>query len=45
MRLFIIAASFAFLIGLPGLTGIELTKTGPMNPPISAPQHGGGGGP
>ena len=44
MRLAIIAAAFAFLIGVPGLTGIELTKTGP-DLPSPLYEHGGGGGP
>lgn len=45
MRITIIAAAFVALVGLPGLTGVDLTKTGPMVPPIELPQHGGGGGP
>jgi len=44
MKLSIIAAAFAFLIGVPGLTGVEITKTGPDRPaPIELAQGGGGG--
>lgn len=45
MRIAIVVACFAFLAGIPGLTGIDLTKTGPSLPPLEMPQHGGGGGP
>ncbi len=45
MRLAIIAAAFGFLVGIPGLTGVELTKTGPDRPAPTIFEHGGGGGP
>ena len=45
MRLAIIAAAFVALVGLPGLTGIELTKSGPDRPAPTLFEHGGGGGP
>jgi len=45
MKLAIIFASFLVLALTPALTGIDLTKTGPMTPPLEMPEHGGGGGP
>ena len=40
-----IAAAFVMLGMTPALTGVSLTKTGPMTPPLEMPYHGGGGGP
>ena len=41
MKLAIIVACFAFLMGVPAMADIELTKTGPD----AVWFHGGGGGP
>ena len=40
-----IAAAWLALEMTPALSGITLSKTGPMNPPLEMPYHGGGGGP
>ena len=45
MRTLIIAAAFMFLVGVPSLTGVDLSLSGPMTPPLEMPQFGGGGGP
>lgn len=44
MKLSILALCLGLFIGLPALTGIELTKTGP-GVPSPVYEHGGGGGP
>lgn len=44
MKLALIAAAFVMLVGVPSLTGVDLTLSGPDRP---APLYemGGGGGP
>lgn len=45
MRFAVLSLCLAFLFGTPALTGIELTKTGPMVPQAEVECHGGAGGP